>query len=217
MTLKAQMSYISGEGVLMGGYSGALTREQFMFPEMRLVARLVKSGLSDEEIVRRVFEENMFQYPTEKEIRSKCSAVLKRINHIRACDFLLDALADGPAQEAKQAALVALMCQNRLVAEFMVRVIGDKYRMLDMSLSLKDVNLFFADLQAADESVAGWSETTVNRIKSVLRNILRETGYMDAQNIRSEELSPVYISSEFEWALKDAGLHEFLPAFNILE
>lgn len=201
----------------MNNYSGALTREQFMFFEMRIVAGLMQSGMSDNEILSRVFEENLFQYPTERELRSKCSAVLKRVNCIRNIHSLMESLIDGPIAEAKMAALVALMCQSRLVAEFMVGVIGEKYRMLDMSVSRKDINLFFERLKENDEGVAGWSETTVNRIKGVLRSVLRETGYLDPENVKNETLFPVFISEEFEMTLRSAGLQAFLPAFNIME
>ena len=42
-------------------YNGALTREQFMFQEMRIIARLRIKGFSDQEILDRVFQENLFQ------------------------------------------------------------------------------------------------------------------------------------------------------------
>ena len=48
----------------MQRYSGALTREQFMLREMRIVAGLRQAGLSDEEILEKVCAENLFQYPT---------------------------------------------------------------------------------------------------------------------------------------------------------
>ena len=62
-------------------YNGALTREQFMFQEMRIIARLRIKGFSDQEILDRVFQENLFQYPTEREIKSKCRACLKRLEN----------------------------------------------------------------------------------------------------------------------------------------
>lgn len=201
----------------MKKYSGSLTREPFMFREMRLVAGLMKDGLDEKEIARRVYEENLFQYPTEKGIRKSLAAVRRRLNCIRESGFLMDALADGQLTEAKQAALVALMGESRVVSEFLVGVVGEKYRMLDMTITQKDINLFFAGIQERDEGAGAWSEETVRRMKIVLRSILRETGYMDAQDVRSETLYPVFVSSEFEQALKDAGCKEFLPAFNIME
>ena len=46
--------------------AGSITREQFLFYEMRTTARLMREGLSDEEILKRIVEENLFQYSTEE-------------------------------------------------------------------------------------------------------------------------------------------------------
>lgn len=46
--------------------SGQMTREQYLFYEMRTTARLIAKGLEDGEVIKRIVEENLFQYPTEK-------------------------------------------------------------------------------------------------------------------------------------------------------
>lgn len=192
-------------------YSGSLTREQFMFQEIRVAARLKLDGLSDEDILTRVFEDNLFQYPTEREIKSKCRACLKRLICIADIPYVLDTLAHGTISEAKQAALVALMCQSLLIQDFMITVIGDKYRRLDMTLTRRDMNLFFDRLAEQDEGVASWSDQTIKKLKIVIRACLRETEYIQGTE---ETLYPVLLSDEFATALKDAGRSSFLPAFN---
>lgn len=199
----------------MSQYNGALTREQFMFREMRITARLYSEGSSEKEIAAKIVQENLFQYPTERETRGKCRVALRRLGHISGSAFLLDALAQGTVADARKVALVAMMCDSRLTAEFMVDVVGGKLGSLDRSLTQKDVNLFFAQLAERDEKVAGWSDATVKRIKSVLMNVLRENGYLEGKG--SETLQPVLVSDEFEAALKAMGLSSFLPAFQVLK
>lgn len=186
-----------------------------MFREMRIVAQLYKQGMDTSEIANSVIEENLFQYPTEREIKGKCRVALRRLGTIADSETLLNDLAEGDPSEARQAALVAMMCDSQLLADFMVEVIGEKYRQLDLSLTRKDINLFFARIRERDAAVDGWSTSTVQRIKGVLMNVLRETGYL--QGIGSEELLPVLISEEFETALRAAGLRRFLAAFNVFE
>ena len=195
-------------------YSGSLTREQFMLQEMRITARLKLEGLSDEDILTRVFEDNLFQYPTEREVKSKCRACLKRIVCIADIPYVLDALAHGTISEAKQAALVALMCHSLLMQDFMITVIGDKYRRLDMTLTRRDMNLFFERLAEQSEDVASWSEQTIKKLKVVIRACLRETEYIQGTE---ETLYPVLLSDEFAAALKEAGYRHFLPAFNVFD
>ena len=154
---------------MSGIYDGALTREQFMFLEMRKVAQMTIRGMTEEEILSRVYDDNLFQYPTQREIKSKCRACLKRVAQINGMPRMMEALVEGLAADGRLAALIALMLQNRLVAEFMVGVVGEKYRTLDYSLTRKDMNLFLMRLAEQDENVAGWSEQTVKRIRGVLR------------------------------------------------
>lgn len=186
-----------------------------MFREIRLIAQLHKDGMTDAQVMKKVMEENLFQYPTERETKGKCRVALRRFGLIKDSETLVDALAEGPLCEARQAALVAMMCDSQLLTDFMIEVVGEKYRQLDMTLTRKDVNLFFARLCERDEAVGGWSASSVQRIKSVLMNVLRETGYLEG--IGSEELLPVLITEDFEAALITMGLKRFLPAFNVLE
>ena len=195
-------------------YSGALTREQFMFQEMRITARLKLEGLIDQDIIVKVYEDNLFQYPTEREIKSKCRACLKRLDCIADMPYVLDVLANGTIGEAKQAALVALMCQSLLMQDFMVTVIGDKYRRLDMTLTRRDMNIFFERLAEQNEDVASWSEQTIKKLKVVIRACLRETEYIQGTE---ETLYPVLLGDEFAAAIKEAGYRHFLPAFNVFD
>ena len=49
-------------------YKAYVTREPFLFYEMRTAARLLSEGASDEEAAAKITTENLFQYPTEKSI-----------------------------------------------------------------------------------------------------------------------------------------------------
>ena len=58
--------------VIMNGSpkgSGQLTRQQFLFYEMKITAKLMDEGLDDQEILDRIINENLYQYPTEKTIK----------------------------------------------------------------------------------------------------------------------------------------------------
>ncbi len=44
-------------------YSAVITREQFLFYETRITAKLLEEGLSKEEVIGRIVADNLFQYP----------------------------------------------------------------------------------------------------------------------------------------------------------
>jgi len=192
-------------------YNAAITREQFLFYEMRTTARLLCKGLDKNAIVDRIEKENLFQYPTEKSVRSMALACLRRLDALED-ESLVQALAIQPVNTAKQICLYAMMRQYRLVWDFMLTVIGDKYRKLDASFSKMDLNVFFLRLQEQDDWVAAWSDSTVNKLKQVIQKLLVDNGYLDG--INSDHLNPVLISPVLEKAVREAGQEIILPAFN---
>ena len=103
----------------------SITREPFLFYEMRVTAKLLSQGASDEEALMQIVGENLFQYPTEKTIRKIARSCMIRLHGLND-DSLIAAVAQQPQDEAKQLCLYALMKQHRLVADFMLTVIGDK-------------------------------------------------------------------------------------------
>lgn len=192
-------------------YNGSITREQFLFFEMRTTARLLNEGYSEAEAVQKIVAENLFQYPTEREIRKMARVCVARLKAMQD-DSLIAAIASQPSEDAKQICLYAMMKQNRLVWDFMITVIGDKYRSRDTSFGKIDVNTFFMRLQEQDDWVASWSEQTVKKIKSVLVGILVQNEYLDSN--RATKLNPVLISRELENAIRTNNDDSALAAFN---
>ena len=137
-------------------YIASLTREPFLFYEMRSTAKLMAAGLDDEAIVKEIVGQNLFQYPTEKSITRMAKACIKRF-HALEDDTLVSAVASQPTDVAKQICLYAMMKQSRLIWEFMLTVIGEKYRVKDATFGRIDLNAFFMRLQEQDDTVASWS------------------------------------------------------------
>ena len=64
-------------------YIASLTREPFLFYEMRSTAKLMSEGFSDDAIVKEIVEQNLFQYPTEKSITRMAKACIKRLHEAK--------------------------------------------------------------------------------------------------------------------------------------
>jgi hypothetical protein len=191
-----------------------MTREQFLFYETRTTARLLCEGLSREEVAERVIQDNLFQYPTEKMVKRMVQTCLKRLDALED-ETLVQAIAAQPSDVAKQICLYAMMRQYRLMWDFMLTVVGNKYRLLDTSFGKIDLNTFFLHLQEQDDGVATWSEETIEKLKQVLKRILIENEYLDSMN--ADHINPVLISPILENAIRAAGQEIALPAFNCLD
>lgn len=192
-------------------YKASLTREQFLFYEMRTTARLLIQGQSENEILSQIVRENLYQYPTEKTVKKVAQACLRRLNGLNDAS-LVSAIATYPTDAAKQICLYAMMIDSRLVWEFMMSVIAEKYRLKDTSFGKIDINTYFMRLQEQDDTVAGWSVSTIERIKQILIKILVENDYLD--NAKSTHLNPVLIQPILEDAIRSNGDVSVLLAFN---
>ena len=192
-------------------YIASLTREPLLFYEMRTTAKLLSEGLSNQEVVDRIVEENLFQYPTEKSVVRMSKACIKRLENMNEPE-LIKAIAAESTDVSKQICLYALMKQHRLIWDFMVTVVGEKYRAHDSSFGKIDLNVYFMRLQEQDSTVALWKDSTVSKLKSVIAKTLADTGYID--NVRSEHLNPIWLNSILENVIRSNGETEILPAFN---
>lgn len=194
-------------------YNAAITREQFLFYEVRTMAKLVCDGLSNDEAVNCIVKENLFQYPTEKSVKKMALACLRRLEALED-QKLVEAIADQSSDVSRQVCLYAMMRQYRLVHDFMLTVIGEKYRRLDSSFGKIDLNIFFQRLQEQDDWVASWSESTITKLKQVLQKLLVDNEYLDSTE--ATKLNPVSISPLLENAIRADGQEYMLPAFNCL-
>lgn len=194
-------------------YSAVITREQFLFYEMRTTAKVVAEGLNDEQVADRITSDNLFQYPTEKSVRRMALTCLRRL---KALDDpkLVAAIASQPSDVSKQICLYAMMKQYRLVWDFMITVVGAKYENRDMSFSRMDFNVFMMCHQEQDDWVASWSDSTVTKVKQVLARILVDNEYLDSTT--ADHLNPVLIYPILEDAIRSSGDTKALTAFNCL-
>ena len=192
-------------------YNGSLTREQFLFYEIRTVAGLVQQGLDRDEILAKIKQENLFQFPTERMVSNLAGVCFRRIDALDS-ETLVYHLAHASADVAKQINLYAMMKYNRIVWDFMTTVIAEKYRTQEFEFSRKDLNVFFFRLHEQSDTVASWSDSTIGKIKQVLMRALVECDYLDS--VRATQLNPVTIAPELEDEIRAANDFTALQAFN---
>lgn len=60
-------------------YSGSLTAEQFLFYEIRIASKLYLQGISVDDAAAKIREDNLFQYPTERQISRMARACYQHI------------------------------------------------------------------------------------------------------------------------------------------
>ena len=153
-------------------YSGKLTGESFLLYELKIVAKLKKEGYTDKEIRKMVLEENLFQYKFTSSISRRLTPLMQRINLLD--EELIDRLIEDPLGDGIVINLYSIMKNDRLFFEFMNEVMKEKLKSNNEVLEKKDINIFIETKIEQNEDIASWSDSTVNKIKQVIKKILME-------------------------------------------
>lgn len=188
----------------------AITREQFLLREMQVACGLREEGLSSEEIVAKIKAENLIQYPTERMVGNIARVCCKRIDAVDS-DAIVRIIATGMPEAAAQANLYAMMCTYPLVRNFMSEVVSRKFQELDYVLGPMEMNAYITSLQVEYENMANVADSTIGKIKQVLRKCLIECGML--ASARSEELTPIFLDFDVREAIEAKGDVDALRAF----
>ena len=189
-----------------------ITREQFLLREMRTMARLRLEGVKNEEAIVRVTDENLFQYPTTRMVRNIATVCDRRLEAL-GNDVLVRVIATGEPDAAAQANLYAMMRSYPLVRDFMETVVAEHYLDLDYQLGPTEMNGWVARVQAEYDNMAALSDSTIQKIKQVLRNGLVQCGMLKSS--RSTELQRIVLDPDVEDAIRDLGDAKALAAFGM--
>lgn len=192
-------------------YNGTLTAEQFLFYEIRIASKYYLDGKPVEDAISEIKKNNLFQYPTERLVPRMVRSCYKRMDALND-ERLRQEISSAPTSIAKQINLYAMMRYNRIVWDFMVGVIGEKFASQDFDFSRKDLNIFFSHLQEQDDGVAGWSDSTIARIKQVLTRAIVEVEILDST--KSTRLNPLLLCDELEEGIRRNNDFQALAAFN---
>lgn len=193
-------------------YSASLTGEAFLFYEIKQVARLKLSGFSDQEIREEVTAKNLFQYATEKRLSRRLGATIRRTQVLD--DTLLRCLVDKPSETGRIINLYAIMKTNRLMFDFVLEVIGEKFESNQLLLEKRDINEFFLAKREQHEDIARWKDQTVKKLKQVIQKIVLEAGLLDEQDkcslhrpsVDSELIKHMDEIADLDW-LKAIGIN----------
>ena len=190
-------------------YSASAVKHAFWFMEFRKVVTLRYERKTWEEIKKANEEENLFGAPTPtraKQIWNTVSARTKALD-----DSFYQIFMNGDLASQKLFALVAVMANDILFAEFVYEIIREKMIIGINAYSPSDIRLFFKHKQEQSEKAAGWTDQTLERLGHSYRNFLYEAGVTDNGRGIRKILKPI-LDPEMESWLKEQHMDYYLKA-----
>lgn len=194
-------------------YTSSLTSETLRFREMRIVAKLILAGKSDREIRGEVISENLFQFKAGSSYTQKVLRLtLKRLHALESRE-LIAAVAEASCESAKQICLYSMMLTNKVMLDFMLCVIAEKYRTFDRQFN-GDAEKFLNRISQQSPQPINWSTLTIRAMAKSMRNALCEAGILDR---KSKTLQPILIPAVLRQTIIERGNRAILTAFNDFE
>ena len=180
-------------------YSASAVKHAFWFMEFRKVVTLRYEGKTWEEIKSLNEAENLFGAPTPARSTQIWNTVSARVKELDDSFYPVFVASDLASQ--KLFALIALMVNDTLFAEFVYEVIREKMIIGINEYSPSDIRLFFKHKQEQSEKAAGWTDQTLGRLGQSYRNFLYEAGVTDNGKEIRKILKPILDPEMERWML----------------
>jgi hypothetical protein len=101
---------------------------------------------------------------------------------------------DGKGNVAVHAALAAAVKHSQLLGDFLQFVVAEQYRRFSPNLSHRMFGEFLETCRERDPELQQWSESTCERLRSSIFQILAQAGYIDST--RGCRLQTVHIAEQ---------------------
>jgi hypothetical protein len=173
-------------------YNAEIVAGALMLAESRQIARRLLEGVTDSELKKLLVEENILQKRSPSTALRQAALIKKRLQLVNG--ELLSVIADGTREVATQALLAAAIKHNKLLGDFMLRVVKEHWLAYEKELKRSDWSRFLEECQHIDPTVLTWSKATRQKIGQVVVRCLIEARYVDSA--RSLQITPVHIYGE---------------------
>lgn len=173
-------------------YKADITAGSLKVRESRVVADLLLRGVDArgwEEAIRR---DNVLQARTAATSVRLGRLIRKRLELMEPDLWRL--VRDGTGTVATHATLAAAVKHSALLGDFLDLVVKEQYRLFSTALSNKLWNDYLDECRGRDPDMPVWNESTRNRLRSSVFQILAQAGYIE--NTRSKKLQTVHIASQ---------------------
>lgn len=173
-------------------YSADITAGSLKVPESRVIADLLLRGLGPKEWNEAIFDKNVLQARSPETARRLTRLIRGRLETMDADLWRL--VRDGTGTVATHAVLASAIKHSPLLGDFLDLVVRDHYRIFSQTLSNKCWEDYLDDCRGRDPDMPIWNESTRNRLRSTVFQILAQAGYIE--NTRSRKLQTVHIASQ---------------------
>lgn len=173
-------------------YLANITVGSLKVPESRIIASLLLENLSDQDWDDAIRVENVLQARNVRTAIRIAGFIQRRLQTMD--DELWRLIGTGSLVMATQACFAAAVKHSRLLGDFLDLVMRDQYRLQNKNLAPAVWERYIDDCHGRDPDMPVWRDSTVQRLRSSVFQILAQAGYIDST--RTLKLQAVHISRD---------------------
>ena len=160
--------------------------------ESRVIARLLLDRADDQAWDNLLLRDNLLQKRSLPTIRRQSGLIRRRLEPLGKDGWKL--VATGSSETARHLLLSACIKHNRLLGDFIAKVVREHIRLFEKSLSKRSWTTFLEEVVHNDKIVESWSESTRRKLREVTFRILAESGIIE--NTRNCKLLPFFLNPQ---------------------
>ena len=192
-------------------YNAEIVAGALIPSESRIIAQLTLDGVSKEQLKHLLTIENILQKRSPATAVRASELIKKRFALVN--EDLLQLIATGSRQALMQALLVAAIKHNKLIGDFLLRVVKEKWRLFETKLKPSDWENFLRECEQTDETVLQWKITTREKLGQVVKKCLVEAGFLESAT--NPTITPVLILPEIKTYLLENNEDYVLECMSI--
>ena len=189
-------------------YSAGGTSNRLWYVETKETARLLQVN-TWEETREIVLSDNLYQQSKESRLTAEFLCIQRRLKALP--EDLVKMLVKSDINTAKVITLIGCMASDLLFFEFMYEVFRQKLYMGDEMLTDADWNIFFKDKQEQSDKVAGFSDSTNERLRQAYFRTLFEAG-MITDSKKDRKLVKPIIDPDLKYLLQRNAMEKYYLA-----
>ncbi|MBN2499546.1 MAG: DUF1819 family protein [Anaerolineales bacterium] len=185
-------SWQAGVYVEAGRYRADLSAGSLKVTESRIIADLLLRGVDEAEWKQATLKNNLLRARNPETARRLARLIRQRLE--TTSPELWRMVRDGTMIVATHALLAAAVKHCYLLGDFLDLVVRDQYRRFAKALHKKLWRDYVEDCRGRDPQMPQWHESTIDRMRSSVFQILAQSGYL--KDTRTMLLQRVHITAE---------------------
>jgi len=175
-------------------YSLSFTAASLMFFETEQIAKLYLEYKDWSKVATIVIDENYLQKGTISTRKREFAEIKKRLQNLEFEE--LEFMTTCTTDELKLFCLYLCAKTYRLIFEFIIEVVRDKYLNFEYTIYDSDYNNFLESKKLSSLKLQKITDKTIAKIKQVIFKILEQANLID--NIKTKNIQKPFISKELE-------------------